>query len=42
MDKQEITERIRQYRQEIDAAKAQWNQEYAASSDEERTAMREL
>lgn len=41
MDKQEITERIRQYRQEIDAAKAQWNQEYAASSDEERTAMRD-
>lgn len=41
MDKQEITERIRQYRQEIDAAKAQWNQEYAASSDEERTAMQD-
>ena len=33
MDKQEITERIRQYRQEIDAAKAQWNQEYAAKPE---------
>ena len=41
MNKEEITERIQQYRQEIDEATAQRNQEYDASSDEERTAMRD-